>query len=286
MQLQAELELALELIQRCGEVARRIQAGGEQSLQTSTKHEDQSPVTLADITVESMILDALHEHFPDDAVLAEESAALSSWQGHARVWMIDPVDGTKDFAEGDSSWAVHIGLAIDGSPALGVVYEPGHERLSWALDHGSERLFRYREGRGGEVVDGLARAQPPEPRYRLITSKSHRSAHLDTLMRELGIQPEQTLRTASTGVKLAMIARGEAELYAHPTQGTELWDSCAPQVLLHAAGGRLTDMRGAPLAYAGPELHNLLGLLATPPGSEHPRLVETLRPLVSEWFPD
>ncbi|PRQ04410.1 adenosine-3'(2'),5'-bisphosphate nucleotidase [Enhygromyxa salina] len=104
-------------------------------------------------------------------------------------------------------------------------------------------------------------------------------------MKLLEITPEQTLRTASTGVKVSMVARGEAEIYAHPTAGTKLWDSAAPQALLHAAGGRLTDMRGDPLVYTGPEVANDRGLLATARGVDHDALVERLRPLTDEWFP-
>ncbi|WP_106394317.1 3'(2'),5'-bisphosphate nucleotidase CysQ family protein, partial [Enhygromyxa salina] len=241
--LEHELEVAIEVVRRCAAIALEIQAGGDDSLQTTDKANDQGPVTRADLAVESAIVAALRANFPDDAILAEESAAQSSWRGHDRVWMIDPVDGTRDFAGGDRSWAIHVGLTIAGRPALGIVHEPGHDRLNWAINHDHAQRAWYRLGTEGAVaaLHGLGRV---ESRWRLVTSKSHRSARLDAIMKLLEITPEQTLRTASTGVKVSMVARGEAEIYAHPTAGTKLWDSAAPQALLHAAGGRLTDMRG------------------------------------------
>ncbi|PRP99574.1 3'(2'),5'-bisphosphate nucleotidase CysQ family protein [Enhygromyxa salina] len=281
--LNHELEIATEVVQRSGAIALEIQAGGDDSLQTSDKANDQGPVTRADLAVEALIVAALRTSFPNDAILAEESASASQWRQHARVWMIDPVDGTKDFASGDTSWAIHVGLVIDGHPALGIVHEPGHDRLSWAIDHLDQRHAWCRHDTEGrvEALHGIGRC---EQQWRLVTSKSHRSERLDAIMALLGITPEQTLRTASTGVKICMVARGVAEFYAHPTVGTKLWDSAAPQAILHAAGGRLTDMRGAPLNYAGPVLGNDLGLLASGPGVDHDALVDRLRPLADTWF--
>ncbi|KIG15959.1 3'(2'),5'-bisphosphate nucleotidase [Enhygromyxa salina] len=281
--LEHELELAIDVVRRCGTIALEIQAGGEDTLQTSDKANDQGPVTRADLAVEKAIVTALRAAFPDDAILAEESAGASRWQEHSRVWMIDPVDGTKDFAGGDASWAIHVGLVIDGAPALGIVHEPGHERLSWAVDYlDRHHAFCRHDTEGGvEALHGIGHS---ERQWRLVTSKSHRSERLDALMQLLGITPAQTLRTASTGVKISMVARGVADFYAHPTVGTKLWDSAAPQAILHAAGGRLTDMRGDPLVYTGPVLGNDLGLLASGPGVDHDALVERLRPLVEQWF--
>jgi 3'-phosphoadenosine 5'-phosphosulfate (PAPS) 3'-phosphatase len=278
-----ELAVALDVVQRCGDLALTMQAGGAASLQTAQKADDQGPVTRADLAVEKLLLEALHEHFPDDAILAEESAGSSNWTSHERVWMIDPIDGTKDFAEGDPSWAIHVALTIDGRPALGIVHEPAHQRLCWGIDYLDLRKAWCRRN-GENCVEALHGLGGVSPQCRLVTSKSHRSERLDAIMERLGITAEQTLRTASTGVKLAMIARGAAEIYAHPTLGTKLWDSAAPQVVLHASGGRLTDMLGKPLVYDTAVVDNRFGLLASHSGTDHDALVEQLRPLVEQWF--
>jgi 3'-phosphoadenosine 5'-phosphosulfate (PAPS) 3'-phosphatase len=278
-----ELAVALDVVGRCGELALAMQAGGDASLRTAEKANDQGPVTRADLAVEKALLEALRTHFPDDAILAEESAGSSNWRSHERVWMIDPVDGTKDFAEGDPAWAIHVALTINGRPTLGIVHEPAHRRMCWAVDHVDmhKAWCRHDSGNCVEALHGLGQLTPE---WRLVTSKSHRSERLDAIMDRLGISAAQTLRTPSTGVKLSMVARGIADVYAHPTLGTKLWDSAAPQVLLHAAGGTLTDMLGAPLVYDGGEVENRRGLLASRRGVDHAALVEQLRPLAELWF--
>jgi 3'(2'), 5'-bisphosphate nucleotidase len=241
-------------------------------------------VTRADIAVETLIVEALRARFPHDAILAEENARDSSWRSTRRVWMIDPVDGTKDFAEGDPSWAIHVALTIAGHPALGVVHEPGHARTSWAIDHEGVRLAwsRHNAERPAEALHGVGAITP---RWTMVTSKSHRSTRSDQVQALLGLDPADQLRTGSTGVKISLLARGEARIYAHPTGGTKLWDTCAPEAILHAAGGRLTDMCGAPLRYTG-ELGNDRGLLASARGVDHEALVAKLRPLTAVWFPE
>lgn len=283
MILEHELETALELVHACGVVALEIQAGGASTLQTNDKPDDQGPVTRADIAVEAAIVHTLRANFPSDAILAEEKARDLSWRTNRRVWMIDPVDGTRDFAEGDSSWAIHVGLTIEGQPALGVVHEPGNKRTSWAINHQGLRHSWCREGREGaaEALHGVG-ARPQT--WRIVTSKSHSSPRSLAITQLLGIEPSEQMRTGSTGVKIALVARGEAQMYAHPTAGTKLWDSCAPEVVLHAAGGRLTDMCGAPLRYASEAIGNDRGLLASGRGVDHEALVERLRPLTSTWF--
>jgi 3'-phosphoadenosine 5'-phosphosulfate (PAPS) 3'-phosphatase len=201
--------------------------------------------------------------------------------------MIDPIDGTRDFAGGDPSWAIHVGLTIHGRPALGVVHEPGNARTTWAVgdDQVAHAWYRDHSDRAAEA-HGLGRSHGlgGPPRWAMVTSKNHRSGRSDELAELLGLSSEQQLRTGSTGVKIAMVARGEAETYAHPTAGTKLWDSCAPEAILHAAGGRLTDLLGQPLRYRGPGIGNDRGLLASGPGTDHDALVERLRPLAERWF--
>jgi len=283
MILEHELQTALELVQTCGVIALEIQAGGASTLQTSDKPDDQGPVTRADIAVEAAIVETLRASFPDDAILAEEKAKDRSWRTSRRVWMIDPIDGTRDFAEGDSSWAIHVGLTIEGQPALGIVHEPGNRRTSWAILHQGIRHAWCREAREGaaEALHGVG-ARPQI--WTIVTSKSHSSPRANQITELLGIEPQAQMRTGSTGVKIALVARGEAQMYAHPSAGTKLWDSCAPQVILHAAGGRLTDMCGAPLRYSAERIDNDRGLLASARGVDHDALVERLRPLTAAWF--
>lgn len=288
--LEQELQVALDLVRRCGPLALGIQAGGRESMETADKPDNQGPVTRADLAVEHEILATLRERFPHDAILAEEEVASvteglgrdDDWPARARVWMIDPVDGTREFADGDPSWAIHIGLCIDQVPVLGVVAEPGRQRISWGVDFRGERSAWTRVGEG--PIEALHGREALTPRWQLVGSKSHRAAWIEPLAAALGIPPEQQFSCGSTGVKIGMVVRGEAAIYAHPSIGTKLWDSCAPQVLLACSGGRLTNMLGDPLGYGGPLLGNERGLLATARGVDHAAIVERLRPLAEGWF--
>jgi 3'-phosphoadenosine 5'-phosphosulfate (PAPS) 3'-phosphatase len=289
--LEQELQVALDLVHRCGPLALSIQSGGRESLATEDKPDNQGPVTRADLAVEREILGTLRQRFPHDAILAEEESAGATeglrpdddWPARARVWMIDPIDGTREFADGDPSWAIHIGLCIDQVPVLGVVHEPARQRTSWGVDFRGERAGWTRVGEGpAQALHGVGAHQPA---WQLVGSKSHRAAWIEPLAEALGIPPEKQFACGSTGVKIGMVGRGEAAIYAHPSIGTKLWDSCAPQVLLACSGGRLTNMLGDPLGYGGPSLGNERGLLATARGVDHAAVVARLRPLAETWFP-
>ncbi len=274
--LDHELSLALDLARSCGALALSYQTGG--LLATREKANDEGPVTRADLECNARIVQALREAFPGDDVIAEESEPVSV--GRARCWYIDPIDGTSEFARGEDEWAVQIGLCIDGEPVLGVVHEAGAGRLAWGL--------RWR----GEVVAQLESGGRREPlrtgtsdmtALRLASSKSHASPKIAGAMRALAIPGSRNFRMGSVGVKMSTVARGVTDLYVHPSRGTKLWDSCAPQALLAAAGGQMTDVRGEPLVYDPRHLGNDFGLLASH-GPHHAEIVAALAPVIGEWF--
>jgi len=278
--LAAELTLALDLASRGGALALRYQREGIDALGVTDKPDDGGPVTRADIEVDAMICGALRRAFPGDAVLAEESYATDPRSGDgrrhaARCWMIDPVDGTRGFSRGDATWAVHIGLCIEGEPTLGVVHEPAAGRTSFGLalpgDRGGGAWVREPTGETRSIqvipvdVDAL----------RLVTSQSHRTPIADEIAAHLRVDADRDLRLGSTGVKIVRVARGVADVYVHPSRGTKLWDTCAPQAILHAAGGRLTDLQGERLAFLDEDIGHREGLLASP-ANFHPELVAEL----------
>jgi 3'(2'), 5'-bisphosphate nucleotidase len=273
--LDRELSLALELARSCGALALSYQTGG--LLATRDKPNDEGPVTRADTEVNARIVEALRSSFPGDDVVAEESAALVS--GRSRCWYIDPIDGTTEFARGEAEWAVQIGLCVDGEPVLGVLGEAGAGRLAWGLCWGGETIAELEQDgtrRPLRTVDrGLAG-------LRLVSSKSHASPQIVEVMQRLAIPEQRNRRMGSMGVKMATIARGEADLYVHASRGTKLWDVCAPHALLVAAGGRVSDVRGEPLVYDPRQLINTWGLLASS-GPSHDQIVAALAPAVAGW---
>jgi len=164
-----------------------------------------------------------------------------------------------------------VGLCVEGEPLLGVVFQP----LGGILYRGilGEGAFVEENGatRPLRVVDR------PDPRgCRLISSASHRTAHIDRVRETLGISDEMSL--GSVGLKVALIARGERDLYVNPEGFSKLWDSCAPQALLTAAGGVLSDIWGRPIDYRSKDIRNRDGLVACS-RTMHPAVIAALGPL-------
>lgn len=214
------------------------------------------PVTEADRRASELIVAKLSVAFPDDAILSEEAPDDGSRLRNRRVWMVDPIDGTKDFIRGDIGYAVMIGLAIDGVPELGVVAQPAN-RKTYAAVVGGEHFVEFEGTRRPLRSSTLAALSG----IRLVASKHHRSPKINAIRARLKIEDE--FNTGGVGLKLGLIAEDARDLFVYPGTHTKLWDTCGPQAILQAAGGRLTDLDGAPLTYNTPELHNLRGLIAS-----------------------
>jgi 3'(2'), 5'-bisphosphate nucleotidase len=185
-----------------------------------------------------------------------------------RVWYVDPMDGTSDFVARTGDFVVMIGLAIAGWPVLGVVYHPP-----------SDTLYRGGHGLGAEKLAAGERTELQvsgvrDPRQaRLVVSRSHTPEIVAGLASRLGF--ERLEPCGSVGLKAARIAEGTSEVYLHPSIGTKLWDTCAPEAILVAAGGTFSDCDGKPLVYDRRHLHNERGIIASN-GRLHDILVEAL----------
>lgn len=215
------------------------------------------PVTAADRESNALIVRELAARFPDDAILAEESeVADDSWRRRSRCWIVDPLDGTSDFVKGRVGFCVMIGLAVGGRPVLGAVHVPRAGRTFLGLlGHGAEELHDGER----KVLRCGQRSRASE--LRVIASIAHRDPALEATLAALA--PAETLSVGSVGFKVGKIAADEADLYVAPTSHICLWDTAAPEAILHAAGGKFLDMDGRPLSYAGPGLKHARGLLAT-----------------------
>ena len=147
MDLRRELETAVALARRAGEGIRALHGTG---LAVENKA-DESPVTLADREANALIVGGLEAAFPDDAILSEELPDDGSRIGRTRVWMVDPLDGTKDFIRGREGFSVMIGLLDGASPALGVVYQPIGDKLYYATRGGGADGARGEQRRSGRA---------------------------------------------------------------------------------------------------------------------------------------
>jgi 3'(2'), 5'-bisphosphate nucleotidase len=263
--LDRELARAIELARAAGAEAARMQRG---ELAVEMKPGDE-PVTAADRRASELIVAGLGESFPSDPIISEELAPADGALGSPRFWLVDPIDGTKDFIRGEDGYAVMIGLVCDGTPTLGVVYQPALDRLFYATSAGA--VMEYQGERQPLVVSSVAAAAD----VRLVASKSHRSREIDRVKRELGIDNE--LNIGSVGVKLCLIAAGLRDLYVNPATRTKAWDTCAPEAILVTAGGRLSDLFGNPIDYTR-ELAHRRGLVASN-GHVHDEVIGKLAPL-------
>ncbi len=265
MALESELAVATELALAAGAEVWRIQQGGELGIELKPGDE---PVTIADRLASEMIVEGLRKAFPRDPLISEELPPEDGALGSQRLWLIDPIDGTKDFITGSDGYAVMIGLCIDGRPKLGVVHMPAQDRTYWATDDGA--FVRVGTTVRPLQVSDVAVAIDAK----LVASKSHRSENLDKIKTELGIHDE--LNIASVGAKLGVISTGVRDLYVNPATKTKAWDTCGPEAILVRAGGRITDLLGRPIDYT--ELKHQRGLVASN-GRIHDEVVGKLAPL-------
>lgn len=206
---------------------------------------DGSPVTLADTAAEAVILPVLAALTPDIPVVSEENAASHSLAAAPRFWLVDPLDGTKEFirSEKDGAFTVNIALIEDGQPTLGVVFAP-------AL----ERMFTGCIGQGAQE-DGRAIGirSLPETGAVAVASKSHRDDTTNAWLEAHGIQ--ETVSIGSS-LKFCLLAAGEADVYPRFAPTME-WDTAAGHAVLAAAGGHVTTTDGStPFGYGKPDYFN------------------------------
>ncbi len=271
--------MALELARRAGAAALDFYGG---PLKVEHKEELDEPVTAADRAVNELIVRGLAEAFPEDGILAEESADTSRRLGRERVWMVDPLDGTKGFIAGSGDFAVQIGLAVGGRSLLGVVYAPAVDVLYWAAP--GQGAWVERPPAGAETapkVERLHTTEETDPsRMRLAESRSHRSPRMDSVVEALGVSSE--VQRHSVGIKVGLLVERQCDLYIHLSGKTKQWDTCAPEAVLAEAGGRMTDLWGEPLVYNTPDVYNHNGLVSSN-GAGHAGVVARLRPLLETW---
>jgi 3'(2'), 5'-bisphosphate nucleotidase len=246
------------------------------------KDEFDEPVTQADRAANALIVRGLREAFREDGILAEESVDTDRRLGRARVWMVDPIDGTKGFIAGSGDFAVQIGLAVEGRSVLGVLYAPSTDVLYRAARGQGAWVTRpIADAEGGAREERLRVSGETEPsRMRLAESRSHRGPRMDAVVRALGIREE--VKSHSVGIKVGLIVERQCDLYVHLSGKTKQWDTCAPEAVLTEAGGRMTDLWGEPLRYNTPDVYNHNGILASN-GAAHEALAARMKTVLDDF---
>lgn len=214
---------------------------------------DLSPVTDADEAAERIILAGLRDLAPDIPVVAEESmaAGVGPVDAGPRFWLVDPLDGTKEFIRRRGEFTVNIGLIENGAPVLGVVYAPALGRLyAGATGGGAWRV----DTRDHQPLERTAIAVRQADGHALVAvaSKSHRTPETDAFLGRLSLA---TSRAAGSSLKFCLLAEGEADIY--PRFGPTMeWDTAAGHAVLLAAGGVMTNLDGTAFRYGKPDYRN------------------------------
>jgi len=275
--LQHELETAITLARIAGKKILEHYATDFETEQKLGVDDLYEPVTIADKEASRIIVDGLEAAFPDDAILSEEETDdLHRRLSKRRVWVIDPIDGTAGFVKKDGDFAVQIGLAEAGVAVLGVVFLPFHDSMSYAVKGGGSFISI-----GGAEPERVRTSDHTDlTKMTLAMTRNHPTARMGRIIEHFGFA--NVVKRGSVGLKTGLIATRECDIYIHPSPRTKLWDTCAPQIILEEAGGRLTDIFGGEMRYDTPKLQNFNGILATN-GPAHRSAVEHLRPLLTEF---
>ncbi len=188
-----------------------------------------------DQTANQFLVHALRDQRPGDGLLSEEEQDNPARLSHTRVWIVDPVDGTREYGEARDYWAVHVALAIDGAPAVGAVALPG-------LGPGLGVVLRS---------DAPAPVPPPPERLRMVVSRTRPADEAVAVAKVLGAE---LIPMGSAGAKAMAVVRGEADIYLH-SGGQYEWDSCAPVAVALAHGLHASRIDGTPLSYNQRDLY-------------------------------
>jgi 3'(2'), 5'-bisphosphate nucleotidase len=246
-----EVSLARHLATEAGKVILKFYA---EDIAVRWK-DGREPVTAADQAASDFIVSELRRSFPDDIVISEEDADDLRRLTHPRVWFVDPLDGTREFIARNGEFSVMIGLSVDGRPAVGAVFQPTRHRLWCATP---DAAWLETDGARAPLhVSSVAECAD----MRMVVSRSHRNRMTDAAASRLGVTRE--IVSGSGGIKLGLIANGEADVMFTASPNSKLWDTCAPEAILRAAGGEVTDFQGRALDYRQQDLHNRAGVVAS-----------------------
>ncbi|MWV26504.1 3'(2'),5'-bisphosphate nucleotidase CysQ [Aurantiacibacter rhizosphaerae] len=212
-----DAELAAHLAECAGRILLEVRASG--------MFEGKALGKAGDETANQFLVHAIRAQRPDDGLLSEESKDTEERLSKERVWIVDPVDGTREYGEERSDWAVHVALAIDGKPEIGAVALPGLGKV-------------LRTDQPGPL--GAAAEKP-----RLVVSRTRPAAEAVAVAERIG---GELVGMGSAGAKAMAVVRGEAEIYLH-SGGQFEWDSCAPAAVAAAHGLHCSRIDGSPLIY-------------------------------------
>eukprot|EP00095_Tigriopus_kingsejongensis_P004749 snap_masked-scaffold510_size151595-processed-gene-0.10 protein:Tk04749 transcript:snap_masked-scaffold510_size151595-processed-gene-0.10-mRNA-1 annotation:"nucleotidase 4f8" len=279
---------SVSVTRQAASIVRDIMASGQLGVVEKTGINDLQ--TQADRSAQDCIVASLRANFPGLTIIGEEGDKLhgqvpkdwivstqdpeaaqltvpAAWAeaslAELTVW-VDPLDGTKEYTEGFLDHVtILVGIAVRGVAVAGVINQP-----FFNYKHPDQPQGRTIFGLDGSEVRGIQRKEPPSDSRIVTTSRSHGTGLINDCTE--ACSPSEVIRVGGAGHKVLLLIEGRAHAYVFPSPGTKKWDTCAPQAILHALGGKLSDMHGRELQY-GPEVEkvNEWGTLATAVAAQH-----------------
>jgi 3'(2'), 5'-bisphosphate nucleotidase len=232
-EIERDLAFALQIAKAAGERVMRLRA--------SARWEGSTLADIGDQAADGFLQGFLRGRHPDDGLLSEETCDSPERLAKRRTWIVDPLDGTKEYSEGRDDWAIHVALTFDGRPALGAVTLPAQDKAMWGVSlPGLERSGLEGEGR---LVRGDSK---PQHGVRVVMSRSHTPPWMERFCAEIG--STESVRSGSVGNKVARLLLGDADVYVHK-KGLKEWDTCAPEVIARALGWSVCKLSGEEHVY-------------------------------------
>ena len=256
----------------------------EQKNEILKNKNNDDPVTLADLEVNELIINRINQTYQDTnwEILSEENFKIQSnyFNNVDWLWVLDPLDGTKDFIQGTQNYAMHLALNYKRKPYIGIVLIPEKDEL-W---------ISYEEKIWCENRDGNIRKQNMSEtnileKMTIVTSKNHRNQKLKDLIEKINFK--KTILMGSIGCKVASIIRGESDIYIALSLPGETapkdWDFAAPEAILKAAGGSITNIDNEELVYGSTDLKHSGIIIASNNKKNHKRICSEVKEIIKEY---
>ena len=242
--IERDLAFAIEIARSAGERVLGLRDTG--------RWEGSMLADIGDQAADGYLQGVIHGRYPDDGILSEETVDTPERLAKRRTWIIDPLDGTKEFSQLRDDWGVHVALSFDNKCALGVVYLPTQDMLIWGV------ALEGRERAGIEGTGTLVDAQTDMmEKPRVAVSRSHTPPWVETFAKEVGAG--ELIPYGGAGNKTCRLLTGQGDIYVHNI-GLKEWDTCAPETIARAAGWTVCRLDGSdhPYNQADPYNHQLV----------------------------
>lgn len=249
------MQQVVDIARRAGAAIMEVYRSGDTG---ETSKADNSPLTLADLAAHRTIVEALTRLTPEIPVLSEEAADIpyperAQW---TRFWLVDPLDGTKEFIKRNGEFTVNIALVENGEPVMGVVYAPVPDVCYYGARSEVACVQRGNAPAQSVMVQPHTAGKP----IKVVASRSHSDARTEALLKQLG---DYQCISMGSSLKLCLVAEGAAHFY--PRLGPTMeWDTAAAHAIVNAAGGMVCDLAGEELRYNKADLHNPEFLVLSP----------------------